>query len=173
MSEFGKAIEVTTTAPVQCRCGQVAPEGAPVTIWRSAQGREYDHVITCPACERPKGIIPERMWLLKRRGALKDARFGYIYGSTVGPGGVAVQPPMPPELASAWGALDQELEENRQKLHTTLLKLLEHLPRCSECSKYATYQLRDGPFFCDDHASEHSTAQKVPWEEEIRALQPD
>jgi hypothetical protein len=61
-----------------------------------------------------------------------------------------------------WNSVGFEISQNHEKLVQTLLKLLEKLPKCEECSLTATYCVKNGPFFCDTHAREHATAVEVP-----------
>jgi hypothetical protein len=153
-----------------CRCGTTLLPTTPVSYWKSSYGSAHDQVISCPTCVRPTKLVPERMWLMKRRLLLKNMRMGFLYGGTLTEAGEVYHPPIPPELAGEWSMVESELDSNWRKINVILMKLLEKLPRCEECSRYATYGIRHGPAYCDVHAEAHPTAQKLAWYEELDEL---
>jgi hypothetical protein len=109
--------------------------------------------------------MPERLWLIEQLTRLQGPRSQmHAYGTSV------PHPMSQPELAGAVAYLNSELDANWHKINTVSLRLLQKLPRCEECSEYATAQIRNGPFLCGSHAAEHPTAQTVEWAQEISEL---
>lgn len=166
----GQVIEMVMPTGGVCRCGRNISSMDKVSFWRSSYGPAHDQILACSGCERPKELIPERMWLMKQREALKNLRFPYIYGSSVLPGGVAVPVSEPPELHGAWVQNDSELDANWRNINVVLMKLLEKLPKCEDCQRYATVSLKNGPAYCDVHGQEYTSASDLPWVRELREL---
>lgn len=166
----GQLVEVFMEAPGICRCGRPVAAGEKVQLWKSLYGPTHDHLVSCVRCERPTGLVPERMWLMKQRLAMKEHRFPFLYGYAVGPGGVAIPPNMPQELADAWARLEADLDANWRNINTVMMRLLEKLPKCEECSKYATHSIKHGAFLCETHAAAYTTAQKLDWAKELEDL---
>ena len=113
-----------------------------------------------------KTLLQRRHELVKHRDYLKNMRAPYLYGRNEH--GELMN--MPAELDIRWSTVGQELNELCIETQHILLKLLDKLPRCEECQKASTYQLPNGPFFCDLHAQEHPTAVEVAWCAELREL---
>lgn len=170
MQTQGQVVEIALPVGGTCRCGSAVSPMTKVQFWRSAYGPAHDQIISCPTCERPKEPVPERMWLMKHRAVLKNLRFGYTYGSTMGPGGTINPAQMPPELEAAWYQVEADLEANWRRINVILTKLLDKLPRCDECSDYATHGVKNGPAYCAAHAKEHPTAQELAWAKELQEL---
>jgi hypothetical protein len=158
----GHLIEMVLPQGGVCRCGRRVEAMETVQYWQSSYGQAHDQVVACNYCERPKGLIPERMWLMKQRHALKNMAFPHIYGN---PGH-----PMPPEILGSMQQLDSELDGNWRQINVIMMKLLEKLPTCEECPKYGTYGATGGVTYCDTHAGEHPTAQALPWAKELQEL---
>lgn len=162
MSE-GRLIEMVLPQGGVCRCNRRVAPMETVQYWQSAYGPAHDQVVACNHCERPKGLVPERMWLMKQRHALKNMTFPYLYGN----GG---NTPVPPELLGTVAQIDSELDGNWRQINVIMMKLLEKLPTCDECPKYGTHGVKNGATYCDVHAGEHPTAQELSWAPELRAL---
>jgi len=169
MQPQGQVVEIVLPTVGTCRCGAEVPPLTKVQFWRSSYGPTHDHVLSCPVCQRPNGLVPERMWLQKQRGILKNMRFGFNYGTVLGQSG-PTRPSMPQELDAAWQIVEGELETNWRKINVVMMKLLENLPRCEDCSRYAIYGIKYGPMYCEIHFSEHPTAQELPWAKDLAAL---
>lgn len=105
--------------------------------------------------ERPKQLIPERYWLLD-----------LLSRTYTGPQSTTTD-------WDRWNSLGAELAQNYNKIVQELTKLVEKLPQCEDCPLTATYWVKNGPFFCDIHAREHSSAVEVPWAGELRTLGTD
>lgn len=170
MDQHGQVIEMELPIAGVCRCGCPVDPHVKVQFWRSAYGPMNDRILSCPACARPTAPVPERMWLMKQRAIVKDLRFGFMYGSVVSPDGSIAPSQMPMELEANWAYLEAELDANWRKINIIMMKLLDHLPRCEECSQYATKAVKNGLSYCDAHAGEHPNAQELPWAKELREL---
>jgi hypothetical protein len=108
--------------------------------------------VTDPSEERPKGLLPLRVWLLQWRERL-------------------MREPVPTsQYAQEIVTIDCELGEIDERVRRTSFAVLSKLPVCEECGEFALYVLRHGPFLCVEHAGEHPTAQKVAWYDEAKAL---
>lgn len=166
MSSPGQVVMVELTGFGVCQCGAEVHEGSTVGYWYSGIGKSYDKIVSCPTCRRPKSILGERAWLIRQREYVRSLMTPFVPD---GSGGWA-PPTAPPELGGALTYLDSQLDSNWRRANIVFLKLLEKLPKCDECSKTATYQIRYGPFFCDQHVAEHPTAQKVDWGSELVEL---
>lgn len=116
------------------------------------------------------GLIHQRRELLRQRQVLKDMRMPYVYGQAWDPQRGFVQPVMPGQLEEGMRQVEAGLRVVEAEILQAFAKLLEKLPRCEECAETATYSLKGGPFYCSIHAQEHSTAQPVSWEPELRTL---
>jgi hypothetical protein len=147
MSE-GRLIEMVLPQGGVCRCNRRIAPMETVHYWQSSYGPAHDQVVACNYCERPKGLVPERMWLMKQRHALKSM----------------------PEMLGSAAQIDSELDGNWRQINVIMMKLLEKLPTCDECPKYGTHGVRNGATYCDVHAGEHPTAQELPWTPELREL---
>lgn len=152
MPSFGQLIDVVLDTQAFCSCGELVRPGATVGVWRSGIGRSRDKIVSCDSCQKPNTILGERAWLMKQREKVR-----------------AVQGPTA-EMVGALTQYDYALDANWRHANVVLLRLLERLPKCSECSRTATHMVRYGLFFCDLHAKEHSTAQKVDWYQELKEL---
>ena len=162
----GQVIEMNLSGFGTCsQCGAELEDGAKISYWHSGTGKSFDKIVACPMCRRPTALLQERLWLINQLTLLRSPRSQFsAYGTTV------LRPMGPEELNGAIAYLNSELDSNWQRTNTVAIKLLMKLPKCEECSEYATHQIRNGPFFCDLHSAQHSTAQKVEWALELAEL---
>lgn len=116
------------------------------------------------------GLVHQRRELLRQREILKNMRMPYTYGQAWDPQRGFVQPNMPEYLDESMRQLDAGLRVVEAELLQALLKLVDKLPRCEECSEVAEYSLKNGPYYCATHAQERSTAQKVEWAAELMLI---
>lgn len=151
VAHFGHIVDVVLDIETFCQCGNKVFPGSKVGLWRSSKDREHDKIVSCVICRRPKTILGERRWLIQRYSALKNSM----------------------ERTPALVTIENELDLNWRRAEIVLMKLFEHLPKCDECANIATYQLQNGPFYCDEHSQSHSTAQRVPWYRELKELGTD
>lgn len=111
-------------------------------------------------------LLQKRHHLIKKREYLKNLRAPYLFG--VDELGAPLL--MPPELQIPWDKNEREFGELCIETQHIFLRLLDKLPRCSECQKLSLHRLQDGPYLCDLHAQRHPTATEVPWAPELREL---
>lgn len=162
----GQVVMMTLAGFGVCtQCGAEIADGALIGYWYSGTGRSFDKIISCPKCRRPTALLKERQWLIDQLTHLRSPRGQYTSN------GASVQQRMSPDEAGRLAIyLETELDGNWGKINTVLLRLLQKLPKCEECSEYATHQIRNGPFFCEPHSGEHPTAQKLEWCDELSEL---